>query len=76
MRSLFDDLTEKLNQDPRLTRRGGPRVDLSLFLFNNRESLRELWLAADRAADSADPDALLALRKAVDNLRSIFGERT
>ena len=43
MNSLFDDLSEKLKKDPRLTKRGGARFDISLLLFNARDSLRELW---------------------------------
>lgn len=78
MPSLFDELTEKLRKDPRLTRRGGPRVDLSLLLFNARGDLRELWHAAHREVAEAQragrppPEALAA---AVDRLRPIFGER-
>jgi len=78
MPSLFDELTEKLRKDPRLTKRGGPRVDLSLLLFNAREALRELWLAADREvveAKSAGRAPPAALAAAVEQLRPIFGDR-
>ena len=48
MRSLYDDLSEKLKQDPRLTKRGGARFDMSLLLFNSRDDLHELcWLLID-----------------------------
>lgn len=78
MSSLYDDLSEKLAQDPSLMKRGGPRVDLSLLLFNARGSLRDLWAAAEaelaRAEVSGrDPDR--SLRDAVEKLRPIFGER-
>jgi hypothetical protein len=47
MSSLYDDLSDKLKGDLRLTKRGGARYDLSLLLFDARDSLRELWDAAD-----------------------------
>lgn len=78
MRSLYDELTDKLNQDPRLTRRGGPRFDLSLLLFNARDSLRELWVAANlevAKAKSEKRPPSEALENAVEKLRLIFGER-
>lgn len=73
MKSLFDELSEKLAKDPRLTKRGGPRVDLSLLLFNAREHVRALWLAAD--ALSRENKGSPALDAAVDALRPIFGAR-
>lgn len=75
MRSLYDDLSEKLRQDPRLTKRGGARFDMSLLLFNSREDLHELWLAADRCLRSRGHDDLGDLHSAVEKLRPIFGER-
>lgn len=75
MNSLFDELSEKLAKDPRLTKRGGPRVDLGLLLFNARDSIRALFLAADRLARGDDAEALAELRRAVEALRPIFGER-
>ena len=75
MRSLFDELSEKLARDPRLTKRGGPRADLGLLLFNARDAVRELWHAADRYARTRDPDALAALEHAVTRLRPLFGDR-
>lgn len=79
MSSLYDELCEKLKKDPRLTKRGGARYDLSLLLFNDRDSLRELWAAADIEVTTAmseghhpsDP-----LEAAVEKLRPIFGERS
>jgi hypothetical protein len=75
MASLYDDLSRKLEQDPRLTRRGGARTDLGLLLFNARESMNELWKAADRCTRSPDDAALRTLHDAVDRLRPIFGEQ-
>ncbi len=75
MRSLFDELTAKLAEDPRLTKRGGPRVDLSVMLFNARDSVRALWLAAERYGRTRDEAALGELARAVEQLRPIFGER-
>lgn len=78
MKSLFDELREKLERDPRLTKRGGPRADLGLMLFNAREALGALWHAAEeelrRAADEGRAPSP-ALADAVERLRPIFGER-
>ena len=78
MTSLYDDLSEKLKKDPRLTKKGGARFDLSLLLFNARDSLRELWDAAESQVTKAKregypPSELL--QAAVEKLRPIFGER-
>jgi hypothetical protein len=75
MSSLYDELSERLAEDPRLSRRGGPRVDLSLLLFNARDSIRELWDAADRHMQTGDKEALGDLRDAVEALRPVFGDR-
>jgi hypothetical protein len=76
--SLFDELTEKLQKDPRLTKKGGPRVDLSLLLFNARADVHALWLAAEgevtRARREGRP-AAEALVAAVEQLKPIFGAR-
>ena len=74
MQSLYDELSEKLAKDPRLTKRGGPRVDISLLLFNARDAIQALWKSGDRLA-SGDAAALDDLRRAVEALRPIFGER-
>jgi hypothetical protein len=74
MTSLFDDLSDRLRKDPRLTRRGGPRADLGLLLFNARDDLRDLWAAAERCA-RGEAGAGDALGAAVERLRPIFGER-
>ena len=79
MSSLYDELSEKLKQDPRLTKRGGARYDLSLLLFNARDSLRELWDAANievTGAKSEGDQPSELLEAAVEKLRPIFGERS
>ena len=79
MTSLYDDLSEKLNKDPRLTKKGGARYDLSLLLFNARDSLRELWDAAEREVTEAKREGYHPserLQAAVEKLRPIFGERS
>lgn len=78
MKSLFDELSEKLAKDPRLTKKGGPRVDLSLLLFNAREAVRALWAAADEDVARARREGRVpsqALSAAVEALRPIFGAR-
>ncbi|MGI6608916.1 MAG: hypothetical protein ACOX4G_00140 [Limnochordia bacterium] len=77
MNSLYDELSERLKKDPRLTKRGGARYDLSLLLFNARDSLHELWVAADQCIHSGcDSEDLDALHAAVEKLRPVFGERS
>ena len=76
MSSLYDDLSEKLQKDPRLTKRGGARYDIGLLLFNARDSLRQLWAAADRYVRFRDAEALSDLHDAVEKLRPLFGERS
>ena len=76
--SLYDELTEKLTKEPRLTKKGGPRVDLSLLLFNARADVHALWLAAEGEVARANaegrpvPEILAA---AVEQLKPIFGPR-
>ena len=76
--SLYDELSEKLRQDPRLARRGGPRFDLSLLLFNARDDVGRLWHAAEaEIAERRRTGALVSeeLTPAVEALRPIFGAR-
>ena len=78
MSSLYDDLCEKLRKDPRLTKRGGARFDLSLLLFNARDSLRELWEAADSEVTKTRSEGRHPserLETAVEKLRLIFGKK-
>ncbi len=78
MGSLYDDLSEKLKKDPRLTRRGGARYDLGLLLFDSRDSLRELWAAAETEVGQARSEGRRPserLEATVRELRPLFGER-
>lgn len=77
MSSLYDDLSEKLKKDPRLTKRGGARFDLSLLLFNARDSLQALWEAAEIEVVKAKSQGRPAepLEAAVEKLRPIFGKK-
>jgi len=78
MISLYGDLCEKLRKDPRLTKRGGARFDLSLLLFNARDSLRELWEAAESEVIEAKRTGhhpSERLEAAIENLRPLFGKR-
>ena len=75
MISLYDELSGKVQQDPRLTKRLGPRQDIGLLLFADRESINALWKAADRCAGLGDDPGSAELRRAVEKLRPIFGER-
>jgi hypothetical protein len=78
MNSLYDELTEKLKRDPRLTRPSVARFDLGLLLFNAGDALRELWVAADgeiAAARQEGRPPSARLEAAVEKLRPIFGER-
>lgn len=76
MTSLYGDLSEKLKKDPRLTKRGGPRQDLGLLMFNAGDSLHELWPAADRCDRLPDVKAFTDLHDAVEKLRPLFGEKS
>ncbi len=75
MSSLYEELAERLAQDPRLTKRGGARYDLGLLLFDFRDSLHALWKAADRSIQAGDEQTARDLREAVETLRTLFGER-
>lgn len=76
MKSVYDELSEKLEKDARLTKRGGPRVDIGLLLLSNRDALRDLWIAAERYNRLHDTEASVALRDAVEKLCPLFGERS
>jgi hypothetical protein len=69
MKSIYDELDDRLRASPSVSRRGGPRQDLGLLLFSRRDAIRELWLAAEAAP--ATPELSAALEK----LRPLFGER-
>ena len=78
MNSLYDELTEKLKRDPRLTKPSVARFDLGLLLFNAGDALRELWTAAEAELATARQEGRTPsarLEGAVEKLRPIFGER-
>lgn len=78
MNSLYDELTEKLKRDPRLTKPSVARFDLGLLLFNAGDALRELWAAAEAELVAARQEGRAPsarLEAAVEKLRPIFGER-
>ena len=75
MKSLYDDLLARLENEPRVGRRGGARVDLGLLLFDRRDALCALWTAADRYLRSPCPEALADLGRTVEGLRPLYGER-
>ncbi|MGA2477318.1 MAG: hypothetical protein ABSG63_01050 [Spirochaetia bacterium] len=76
MKSLYDELSEKLKKDTRLITRGGPRVDIGLLLLSNRDALRDLWIAAKRYDKLHDAEASVTIHNAVEKLRPLFGERS
>lgn len=65
--SLYETLAEKLRREGGGGRLGGARADISILLFNYREAIQELWLAAD--AGDRERTA-----KALEALRPLFGE--
>ena len=78
MGSLFDDLTEKLGRDPSLTKRSGPRADLGLLMFNARDDVRALWVAAEAEVNRAEAEGRQPsseLIAAIEQLRPLFGDR-
>ena len=75
MKSIYEELAGKIRKDPSLIKRSGPRQDLGLLLFNEREAIDSLWKAAERCGRCPDAGALGELGKAVERLRPLFGER-
>jgi len=75
MPSLFDELNEKVKRTPGLTKRNMPRADLGLLLYNARDDLRSLWLAAESERARAGSAASTELIAALERLRPIFGAR-
>lgn len=75
MKSLFDELLGKLaSETTSPARRNGPRQDIGLLLFAEREGINELWKTADCFLNEAEV-AAPALREAVERLRPVFGPR-
>lgn len=75
MKSIYDELSGRILKDPSLIRRSGPRQDLGLLLFNQREDIKALWLAAEDCARALGPACPEELLKAVERLKPLFGER-
>jgi hypothetical protein len=75
MKSIIDELLDKISLDPSLIKRSGPRQDLGLLLFNERAAINQLWKAAERRSLDDSPEAGSELRAAVDKLRPLFGDR-
>ncbi|HUX38567.1 MAG TPA: hypothetical protein VMV44_11760 [Rectinemataceae bacterium] len=75
MISIVDELLERLGADPRPGAWSGPRQDLGLLLFAEREAINELWKVADRNIRTGGGADDAELREAVERLRDIFGER-
>lgn len=79
MSSLYDELMQKVQRDPRLTKPSMARYDLSLLLFNAGANLRDLWPATDAIVAAAQQEGRqpsAQLEAAVTKLRPIFGERS
>jgi hypothetical protein len=76
MKSLYDELSEKLKKDPRLSKRGGLRADIGLLLLSKKDALRDLWIAAERYDRLHDTETSVTLHDAVEKLRPLFGERS
>jgi hypothetical protein len=78
MLSLYEELAEKVDRDPRISAKNSGRQDLGILLFSRRAEIAALWKAAEAALAGASLSArdeaqeLLAI---VEKLRPIFGER-
>ncbi len=72
MISLYGELLERAERDPRMPARNRARQDLGVLLFSRREDIAALWKAAARTGPEAQADDLAA---AVERLRPVFGER-
>ncbi len=75
MISLYDELSARLRTDSSVRGRMGPRADMGMLLYAQRDDIRELWTAADRVDRCPDPSAREALHTAIERLRPLFGER-
>ncbi len=78
MRSLYDQLSDRLAAEPSHTRRNGPRQDIGMLLFAQRDDIAALWKAAEASLLSdaeAGGEVDDGLRAAVERLRPLFGER-
>lgn len=82
MESIVDELLRKLGKDPGFREARGPRQDLGLLLFAERERINALWKAAatfleegGEAEVRSEAPARAELRAALEALRPLFGER-
>ncbi len=76
--SLYEALSEKLAKDPSLLKKGGPRADLGLLLFNARAAVHALWCEAEAELARAAAEGRArpsGLADAVEVLRPFFGPR-
>jgi len=76
MPSLFDEISSRMGRDREQgrSRNSMAKFDMTLFLYNARDDLRELWRAADEAArETAAPEPL---KRAVEKLRPLFGDKS
>lgn len=74
MSSLYDDVAEKLSREPKASRQSMSRIDMGLLMFNARDDIRDLWLAAEAELGGPEDQGHERLRGAVEKLRPIFGE--
>jgi hypothetical protein len=78
MSSLYDELSEKVARNAAVSKRGVSTFDLTLLMFNARDDVRDLWVAAEAelaAARAEEREPREDLATAVEKLRPIFGER-
>ena len=78
MKSLYDELSDRLAKEPSQARRKGPRQDIGMLLFAQRDDIAALWKAAEASLLSdaeAGGEVDDGLRAAVERLRPLFGER-
>ncbi len=77
MQSIFDELNakiEKMKAEGRSSRGVGPRTDIGLLLFSNKDAIRDLWVAAESHLRSG-AHASEELGSALEKLRPLFGAR-
>jgi len=75
MISLYDELADRLHTDSTARGRNGPRADIGMLLFAQRDDIHDLWIAVDMFDRHSDPSARERLHTAMEKLRPLFGER-
>jgi hypothetical protein len=77
--SLYDELSEKIQRDPRMSARNSARQNLGVMLFAWRDDIAALWKAAAASLEENRCEGVQSpsdeLRLAVEKLRPLFGER-